>query len=166
MQHTPRNGWEILEWEIHSLAPAGLTDAHDVKFQEFKYKKTHVKNLSIADIWFQEVSVMFEEKIENAWMSKPAWAGEKACPFWNSRRRWYHFSKRIKKKNKLMFILEMFDLLSDILHWDYVSAILPFHGKLVCQSNFLYWSGVPPHTHIPFSSNTIIPHPYNALQWK
>ena len=28
-----------------------------------------------------------EEKIENAWMSKPARAGEKACPFWDSRRR-------------------------------------------------------------------------------
>ena len=73
----------------------------------------------------------------------------------------------IKKKNNLMFILVMFELLSDILHWDYVChSAIPWKIGVSEQFPVLVWSPTPPPTHIPYSSNTIIPHPSNAKKNK
>ena len=115
-----------------------------------------MKNVTISDIWFQEVSVMLEEKIENAWMSKSAWAGEKACPFWNSRRRWYQ-----KEKQFDVYFSDVW-----VVVWYFALRLrLPFcHSMENWCVRAISCIGLesPPPTHIPYLSNTIIPHPYNA----
>ena len=88
------NIWQMQKTNSNISTPRGIPRIKLMQKEKLKYNKLTWKNVTISVIWFQEVTVMLEEKIENAWMSKPAWAGEKACPFWNSRRRWYHFSKR------------------------------------------------------------------------
>ena len=52
----------------------------------------------------------------------------------------------IKKKNNLMFILVIFEFLSDILHWDYVChSAIPWKIGVSEQFPVLVWSPTPPH---------------------
>ena len=99
------------------------------------------------NIW-QMHRYLIPRSVCDAWKENRKCLNVKTCSSWRKGLPVLKLQEKVisffKKKNNLMFILVMFELLSDILHWDYVChSAIPWKIGVSEQFPVLVWSPPP-----------------------
>ena len=114
-----------------------------VEFQELNWCKKRNSNTTNSREKCNHLRYLIPRSICDAWRENRKCLNVKTCSSWRKGLPVLKLQEKVisKRKINLMFILVMFELLSDILHWDYVChSAIPWKIGVSEQFPVLVWS--------------------------